>query len=93
MQILLFKTKQYYDQRLISSRTLALSMASSRCVGEQNRAVSGILTQNWQNCSIPAKGFIQIIMPFDLFYSESCSSLATPLRLQEAHVEKKAVLL
>lgn len=93
MQILLFKTERYWDQRLISSRTLALSMASSRCVGEQNDASLGILTQNWQNCSILAKGFIQIIMPFDLFSSEPCFSPVTPLRFQEVHVEKKAVLL
>lgn len=90
MQILLFKTVQYWDQGPISSRILALSMASSRCVGEQKDALSGILTQNRQNCNIPAKGFIQIIMPFDLFYSEPCFSPVTPLRLQEAHVGKKS---
>lgn len=56
-------------------------------------ALSRILTQNQQNCSIPAKGFIQIIMPFDLFYSEPCFSPVTLLRLQETHVRNKAVLL
>lgn len=56
------------DQRLISPHTLALLMANSRCLGKESDTFLAYSDSGLAVNSSLAKGFIQIIMPFDLSY-------------------------